>query len=96
MSKLKEILAVFAYFLRFALGQKKPRVEHCVCPPALKKPDPFLYSQQFLISLGLPVTYDNPDIYIYDGKNLVDPHDLHASTTNTVAHAPGTTRPTCP
>ena len=82
--KLLGILAIFAYLLRFALGQKKPPVEHCVCPPALKKPDPFLYSQQYLISLGLPVTWDNPDIYIFDGNTLVDPHDLKASTDYTV------------
>jgi len=82
--KIREILAIFGYFLRFALGHKKPRVEHCVCPPALKKPDPFLYSQQFLISLGLPVTWDNPDIYIFDGNNLVDPHELKAGTDYTV------------
>ena len=36
------------------------------------------------MSLGLPVTWDNPDIYIYDGTTLVDPHDLHANTTYTV------------
>ena len=88
MSKLhnicKEILAVLAYILHFAIGKKRPPVKHCLCPPALKKPDPFLYSQQYLISLGLPVTWDNPDIFIYQGNTLVDPHDLHANTTYTV------------
>ncbi len=53
----------------------------CGCElPALKKPDPFLYSQNYLISLGLPVTWDNPDISIYQGGVLVDPHDLQPAT----------------
>jgi hypothetical protein len=30
--------------------------------PALHQPDPCIYSQQYLLSLGLPVTWDNPDI----------------------------------
>ena len=88
MSKLhkicKEILAVLAYILQFTMGKRRAPVKHCVCPPALKKPDPFLYSQQYLISLGLPVTWDNPDIFVYQGNTLVDPHSLHANTTYTV------------
>ena len=81
---LHKILAVFAHILGFLVGKKRSSGKHCECPPALRKPDPFLYSQQYLMSLGLPVTWDNPDIYIFDGNNLVDPHDLHASTTYTV------------
>jgi hypothetical protein len=81
---IREVFAVLCYILGFMLGKKKPPVDNCVCPPAVKKPDPFLYSQQYLMSLGLPVTWDNPDIYIYDGNVLVDPHSLHASTTYTV------------
>lgn len=88
MSKLeqivKEVLALLNYICKFAWGKQKPTVDSCICPPALKKPDPFLYSQQYLIGLGLPVTWDNPDVFIYDGNNLVDPHDLHANTTYTV------------
>jgi len=88
MSKLlkfiKEALALFSKICHSTFGGEKPPNQHCVCPPALKKPDPFLYSQQYLISLGLPVTWDNPDIYIYDGATLVDPHNLQANTTYTV------------
>lgn len=81
---LLEILALFAYILRFNRGRKKPLDQHCVCPPALKKPDPFLYCQYYLMSLGIPVTWDNPDIYIFDGAVLVDPHNLKANTPYTV------------
>ena len=88
MSKLHkiicDILALIKYIIGFTLGNKKPIDQHCVCPPALKKPDPFLYSQQYLISLGLPVTRDNPDIYIYEGNTLVDPHNLQANKNYTV------------
>jgi hypothetical protein len=51
----------------------------------LKKPDPFIYDQYYQISLGRPVTWDNPDIFIYESNVPVDPHDLQANTTYTVA-----------
>jgi hypothetical protein len=81
---LSDVLALLAYVFQFTLGKKKPSHPNCVCPPALKRPDPFLYSQQYLLSLGLPVTWDNPDIYIYQGNTLVDPHNLQANTAYTV------------
>ena len=83
-SLLREIAALLIKILRW-LGSNPQKIDqHCVCPPALKKPDPFLYCQYYLLSLGLPVTWDNPDIYIFEGNVLVDPHDLKANTTYTV------------
>ena len=32
--------------------------------PALRRPDPCIYSQPYLMGLGLPVTWDNPDIVL--------------------------------
>lgn len=32
--------------------------------PALQKPDPLIYSQQYFMDLGLAVTWDNPDIIL--------------------------------
>ncbi|MBV8841441.1 MAG: hypothetical protein JO078_06290 [Candidatus Eremiobacteraeota bacterium] len=81
---IKELLALLAYILRFFLGKRKPPDQHCVCPPALRKPDPFIYDQYYLMGLGFPVTWDNPDIYLFEGSTLVDPHDLKANTTYTV------------
>jgi len=72
------------YLLRFYRGKVAKPQGCCACPPAVKKPDPFLYSQQYLMSLGQPVTWDNPDIFIFQNGVLVDPHDLHANTTYTV------------
>jgi hypothetical protein len=54
------------------------------CPPAVRKPDPFLYSQFFLLRLGLPVTWDNPDIFVFEGNVLVDPHHLKPGADYTV------------
>ncbi len=83
MTFLRAVVRLVSYLLRFFLGQKKDN--RCKpCPPALRKPDPFLYSQSYLMGLGLPVTWDNPDIFLFDGTNPVDPHDLHASTAYTV------------
>jgi hypothetical protein len=79
-----ELLALLAYIVNFFAGRGKREVPCCPCPPALKKPDPFLYCQYYLISLGIPVTWDNPDIYVFDGTTLVDPHDLKANTRYTV------------
>lgn len=80
---LQSLFALIAYIVRFFLCKKKPP-DKCVCPPALKKPDPFIYDQYYLASLNLPITWDNPDIFIYDGNVLVDPHDLVANRPYTV------------
>jgi hypothetical protein len=87
--KLAQFIAnlrhILVFFCKFFLGKGQPKSACCPCPPALKKPDPFIYAQYYLMGLGLPVTWDNPDVFIYDGSVLVDPHDLKASTTYTVA-----------
>jgi hypothetical protein len=80
---LRDVVALLRRLCKALQGQSK-EPPCAACPPALRKADPFLYSQQYLISLGLPVTWDNPDIYIYEGNTLVDPHDLKASTGYTV------------
>lgn len=78
-----KLVDLIRYLVRYYRGEKPPT--GCPpCPPALKKPDPFLYSQSWLASQGYPITWDNPDIFIYLNGVLVDPHDLHASTTYTV------------
>lgn len=81
---LKLLPSLLLSFVRFWLGGAR-KSEKCFCPPALKKPDPFIYDQYYLTSLGLPVTWDNPDIFIYKNGVLVDPHDLIASTPYVVA-----------
>ena len=48
--------------------------------PAFHRPDPCIYSQQYLLKLGLPVTWDNPDIVIRKGGIIVPEHDLQPDT----------------
>ena len=85
---IRDLLRLLAYLLRYFLGIGRGRdtkqTPCCACPPALKKPDPFLYAQYFLMGLGIPVTWDNPDIFIFDGTTPVDPHNLKASTEYTL------------
>src|SRR5574337_1204985 len=34
--------------------------------PAYKRPDPMIYSQAYLMKLGYAVTWDNPDVQLYE------------------------------
>jgi hypothetical protein len=45
------------------------------------QPDAYLYSQRYLISLGVAVTWENPDVTLADmGGNVVGSHDLLPAT----------------
>jgi hypothetical protein len=46
-----------------------------------KRPDPMIYSQQYLMSKGLAVTWHNPDIHLELGGVTVDSSDLKENTT---------------
>jgi hypothetical protein len=46
-----------------------------------KRPDPLLYSQTYLMSMGLGVTWDNPDIHLELGNATVSSHELAPKTT---------------
>ena len=56
---------------------------HCfpIDNPAFMRPDPLLYSQRSLISQGLAVTWDNPDIVLLKGGVPVSSSELETSTT---------------
>jgi hypothetical protein len=67
------------------LRRQGHRYKRCqVIPPDVyKRPDPLIYSQQYLMSQGLAVTWDNPDIQLYDvaaGFVPVSSHELKAAT----------------
>jgi hypothetical protein len=49
--------------------------------PAFVRPDPMIYDQYYLTSLGLAVTWDNPDIQLYLNGSPVSSNDLLAGTT---------------
>jgi hypothetical protein len=48
--------------------------------PSFHRPDPLIYSQQYLLSLGLAVTWDNPDIILLKNGVVVSEGDLLPDT----------------
>ena len=46
---------------------------------AMRRPDPCIYSQQLLMSQGLPVTWNNPDVWVApaDDPTNVEPDSYH-------------------
>jgi hypothetical protein len=53
------------------------RIDH----PAFVRPDPLIYSQQYLMTQGLAVTWDNPDITLFKGGAPVSSASLDPATT---------------
>lgn len=66
--------------------QIRPGTDQCntLNSPVVRIPDPLIYDQYYLMSLGLPITWDNPDISIWLGGAPVSPSSLEADTTYTV------------
>jgi hypothetical protein len=62
---------------------KRPTRHRCVPinDPAFVRPDPMIYDQYYLTSLGLSVTWDNPDIQLYLNGAPVSSDSLLAGTT---------------
>lgn len=51
----------------------------------IRRPDPSIYSQHYLWSLGIQVTWDNPDIKLYDPQGkFADSYNLKADTEYTI------------
>jgi hypothetical protein len=67
------------------LGRADPG--HCVrvSDPAYKRPDPLIYDQYFLMSLGLGVTWDNPDIVLLEGGVPVPSSEIKPDTEYVVS-----------
>lgn len=61
---------------KHASAAKCGPIEH----PAFHRPDPCIYSQRYLTSLGLPVTWDNPDIIIRKNGVIVAENELLPDT----------------
>jgi hypothetical protein len=60
------------------------RHEHGIVPPwAYRQPDPLIYSQKYLQSLGLAVTWDNPDIHVESPAAPGIPVDAHSLQPDT-------------
>lgn len=63
-------------------GKGRDRGGPCitVSPAALKRADPLIYAQYYLMKMGLSVTWDNPDIQIFRAGIPVAPFDLKPAT----------------
>jgi hypothetical protein len=63
-------------------GKGRDRGGACitVSPTVLKRADPLIYSQYYLMKMGLSVTWDNPDIEIFRGGLPVAPYALLPAT----------------
>jgi hypothetical protein len=63
-------------------GKGRDRGGPCilVSSAALKRADPLIYSQYYLMKMGLSVTWDNPDIQIFRAGVPVSPSNLLPST----------------
>lgn len=80
----KQLWLLIVYICRVGLRclKPKPRCKNEIdLPPEVhKRADPMLYSQYWLMSMGVAVTWNNPDIQIYQANVPVSSHDLKKDT----------------
>jgi hypothetical protein len=75
------LLAIFRHCFGKTKGVKRRSCTH-IAHPAFKRPDPTIYDQYYLMSLGLAVSWQNPDIQILEGGvPVASAYDLMPSTT---------------
>jgi hypothetical protein len=70
------MVALFRAICLLVHRRRSPRHEDTGCciylpPDVYKRADPLIYSQYYLMAQGLAVTWDNPDIDIFDGAALI-------------------------
>ena len=75
-------LLAIAWLIKRCRPRRAPDEPGTMAVPtwAYRRPDPLLYSQAYLSSLGLAVTWDNPDITVERAGMVVDQHDLAPAT----------------
>ena len=61
-------------------GKASPKQCITLSDPAVKRPDPLIYDQYYLMALGFAVTWDNPDIWLEQGGVIVPPEKLLPDT----------------
>src|SRR4029077_6504688 len=62
-------------------GKNSPKQCVTLSDPAVKRPDPLIYDQYYLMALGFGVTWDNPDIWLEQGGVIVSSDQLTPNTT---------------
>jgi hypothetical protein len=80
-SDLKEIWRAICRRIELTKrGEWPPRQPRSPCcfkvPDVYKRPDPLIYAQYYLMAQGLAVTWDNPDIQLFDHGVLVPSSSL--------------------
>lgn len=72
-----------AWFRKHKCDDVRPTQGGCVWVdhPAFVRPDPLIYSQQYLMAQNLAVTWDNPDITLLKGGVPVSSANLEPATT---------------
>lgn len=79
-----QLWLLILYICRHGLRCLKPRPrcknEIDLPPEVHKRADPMLYSQQWLMSMGVAVTWDNPDIQLYQANAPVSSDLLEKDT----------------
>ena len=88
---LQRLIKALQALIRKLLGtaaRELPPVQASCVPirhPSMKRPDPMIYDQYYLMSLGLAVSWQNPDIEILQGGvPVASAYDLSPSTTYTI------------
>jgi hypothetical protein len=86
---LRELARTFLKWLRRCfrkrrLSERDRRRARSRCvpinEPAYARPDPMIYCQTYLMSLDLGVTWDNPDIQLYENGNAIPSSRLTPNT----------------
>lgn len=85
---LKDIVRLIIEWLRKLFRPTRPHSETnatntgcaTIDHPSFHRPDPMIYSQKYLMSLGLAVTWDNPDISLFKNGVQVSEGDLLPNT----------------
>lgn len=85
---LIEVIKLFHEWLKKLFRPKPPHSDTdatntgcaTVDHPSFHRPDPLIYSQQYLLSFGLAVTWDNPDISLFRNGVLVPEGELLPNT----------------
>jgi hypothetical protein len=91
LDALRELLHTVCELLKRWWGRQgrgkisTPRRCVPVNEPAFVRPDPLIYDQYYLTSLGLSVTWDNPDIQLYRSGAAVSSSQLEPGTSYEVA-----------
>jgi hypothetical protein len=82
IKRIIQTLEEFCTWMKLSHSEQTSLQDKCAHfdHPALHQPDPCIYSQQYLMSLGLPVTWDNPDISLLLNGVVVPETDLVPAT----------------